>query len=516
MSSFAPNPHNPTPLTPKGRLARIWMLAAAIVLFASLFSAANSQTLSSLERPKPRPNPNVAVVATPDQSKLTKTVTAANVPGETSAVLIDVATGAIIEAYQPDTALPPASVNKVITALYGMSRLGRDYGFKTHILATGPIIGGIIQGDLILAGGGDPELDTDELGEMIGQLADHGIGGISGDFLYHDTLLPRLRHIDDGQPSNAAYNPGLSGLNLNFNRVYFEWKAADGDVDLRLEARDKGHSPSVSAMQIVAVDRPGPVYLYSEIGGADHWSIARGALKNHGGVWLPVRDPGTYAADTFVQLAKAYGIELPPPERTTATPQGTLLAATHRRPLFEVNRGMLHYSTNVTAELVGLMATNTSNNVADLSASGTAMANWAREEYALTSPRLHDHSGLSDANRISAKDMANLIAKAEADGRLEGLLRQHFVAKPGTNKPAVRLAEIRAKTGTLNFVRGLGGTIKGARGQRLAFAIFSADMAARAQADHTRTHPPGSRRFNRQAVALERRILSHWVMTHAN
>ena len=490
-------------------------LMAAVILIVAPGGHAASEPLALSVPPKPRPA-IVEVAAVPAQSgKLRKKVLSYGVPGTTSAILIDASTGEIVEAFQPDEPLPPASVNKVITALYGMEHLGRDFGFKTYLYATGPIVDGIVRGDLILAGGGDPELDTDELGAMIKELAGHGVKGVAGQFLYHDALLPRLRHIDDGQPSNAAYNPGLSGLNLNFNRVFFEWEAEDGDVDLRLEARDKGHSPAVSAMQIVAVDRPGPVYLYSEIGGADHWSIARGALKNHGGVWLPVRDPGPYAADAFAQLAEAYGIDLPAPSRTTKPPTGVVLAATHRRPLNEVNRGMLHFSTNVTAELIGLTASAGKGVSTDLPQSASAMAAWARQRYGLTSPAFFDHSGLSDESRISARDMASLIGQAGQSGALDGLLRQHFVARPGTNKPAVPAAEIRAKTGTLNFVRGLGGTIKGKKGQRLAFAIFTADMEARSKADHTRTNPPGARHFNRRAVGLEQKILAHWVMTYA-
>jgi len=108
----------------------------------------------------------------------------AKLGGEVAYVVADAATGGVLEARGGHREMPPASTAKVITTLYALERLGGAYRFTTRLIATGPVSGGIVQGDLILAGGGDPTLDTDDLGDMARALAVGGgqghIGGVPG------------------------------------------------------------------------------------------------------------------------------------------------------------------------------------------------------------------------------------------------------------------------------------------------------------------------------------------------
>ncbi|MCP6237338.1 D-alanyl-D-alanine carboxypeptidase, partial [Klebsiella pneumoniae] len=78
----------------------------------------------------------------------------------------DVDDGTLVWAHDPQRLLPPASVAKALTALYALETLGEDHRFETRLLATAPVVAGRIDGDLILAGGGDPELSTDRLAEL--------------------------------------------------------------------------------------------------------------------------------------------------------------------------------------------------------------------------------------------------------------------------------------------------------------------------------------------------------------
>ena len=80
----------------------------------------------------------------------------------------------------------------------------------------------------VLAGGGDPTLQTDQLGDLVARLAGTGVRGATGRFLHWAGALPRIDRISDDQPDHVGYNPAISGLNLNFNRVHFEWKRAAG------------------------------------------------------------------------------------------------------------------------------------------------------------------------------------------------------------------------------------------------------------------------------------------------
>ena len=85
-------------------------------------------------------------------------IAAAKLGGAVAFVLADARTGEVLDAREPDLALPPASVAKAVTSLYALEKLGAGYRFATRVLATGPLQGGIVQGDIVLAGGGDPTL----------------------------------------------------------------------------------------------------------------------------------------------------------------------------------------------------------------------------------------------------------------------------------------------------------------------------------------------------------------------
>ncbi len=461
------------------------------------------QQVTSAKRPLPRGE----VPSRQPANALQEFAARYKVGGQSAAVVVDLDTGEVFEGLNPDIAMPPASVTKVVTTLYGIDTLGAGYKFKTRVLATGPTVGGIIQGDLILAGGGDPALDSDELAHLIGDLDAKGVKGLTGKFQYYGGALPYVREIDDGQPIEAAYNPAVSGLNLNFNRVHLKW----GEGDLFVSARAERYAPRVASVQIETEDRSGPIYHYEEKGGADYWSLAAPAIRRPGSVWLPVRQPAPYTAEVFRTIARNSDILLPYPERITTLPEARLLATFERRELDLLCRGMLHFSTNLTAEAVGLTASGQRS----LTASGAAMGDWAKSRFGTRAARFHDHSGLGDLNRISANDMAQIVAKAGREGRLDGLLRRYFVPGKTKNQPVPETVEVRAKTGTLNYVRGLSGILTGPTGKRLGFAIFSADLEARAKIDGTKARQPGAKRFANRAIALEQAMLRRWISTYA-
>ena len=428
-----------------------------------------------------------------------------------SVALMRVATGEVLETATAQQALPPASVLKLVTARYAIETLGRDFRFVTRVLATGPLVDGVIQGDLILQGAGDPALDSAELASMAGQLRAAGVKSVRGGFHWDDSRLPRLRELQPGQPDHVSYNPGLGALNLNFNRVFLEWDA--GATNLRLEARADGASPRVRVITAAASPREAPVFAYAGGQGREHWTVATGALSRKGGRWLPVREPGRYAAHVFRTLAAQEGITLPPPTRKQGS--GREMARHERRELPLVSRGMLHFSNNLTAEVLGLAAGQARHGapIADLRGGAQMMAAWAREQ-GLSRAEFWDHSGLDPRNRLTGAEVADFLARSDRSGAFDGLIRRYFVADKTGKKPAMEGVEVRAKTGTLNFVRGLAGFITARDGERYAFAILSANPEARARIDNGLEMPPGVRRFARQAVALEVAILRRWVQIY--
>lgn len=195
-------------------------------------------------------------------------IAAARLGGAVGFVVADAATGRVLEAESPDLAQPPASVAKTITSLFALERLGVGHRFVTQLVATGPVVGGRIEGDLVLVGSGDPTLSTDMLGDMAAELAQRGVRGVTGRYLAYAGALPQIAQIDREQPDFVGYNPAISGLNLNFNRVNFEWKRRAKGYDVSMDARAERFVPLVRMARVRVVERDLPVFSYAGGAGA--------------------------------------------------------------------------------------------------------------------------------------------------------------------------------------------------------------------------------------------------------
>jgi serine-type D-Ala-D-Ala carboxypeptidase/endopeptidase (penicillin-binding protein 4) len=437
-------------------------------------------------------------------------IAAAQLGGEVAFVVADARTGQVFEARQGGLALPPASTAKVITSLYALDRLGGGYRFATRLIATGPISGGVVQGDLILTGGGDPTLDTDDLGDMAHALAAAGVKGVTGRFAVWAGALPYLAAIDDTQPVWLGYNPAISGLNLNFNRVNFVWKRTAKGYDVGMDARAERFAPPVSSARVAVAERDLPIYTYRG-GKVEEWTVARTALGRGGSRWLPVRRPELYAGDVFQTLARAQGISLPSPGAVDRLPAGQVIVSHQSEDLRVILRDMMKYSNNMIAEAVG-MAASLPAGVTNHDASGRAMSDWAASVIGAGHVRLVDHSGLAGASRIAPEDMVRALVKLGPGAGLRGLMKPIAILDAKGRRVAGSPIRIDAKTGTLNFVSTLVGYVSAPGGRELAFAIFTGDVARRdAVPDSQKEQPPGVGPWVKRSKRLQQQLIERWA-----
>ncbi|MFZ3581810.1 D-alanyl-D-alanine carboxypeptidase/D-alanyl-D-alanine endopeptidase [Loktanella sp. DJP18] len=440
-------------------------------------------------------------------------IAAAGLTGQVGFVIADTATGEVLETVDGATGRPPASVTKALTALYGLEVLGPDHRFATRVLATGPVVDGELDGDLILAGGGDPTLLTDDLADLVQSVAATGLKRVKGRFLVWGNAVPGVKEIEPGQLDQLDYNPSLGGLNLNFNRVFFEWARNGADYTVSLDARSETRRPVVKVARMRVVDRGTPVYTYAEGANVDEWTVAKGALGKAGSRWLPVRFPTLYAGEVFRTLAQDAGITLPGAVEVQDQPEARELARFESAPLHDMLRGMMLYSTNLTAEAVGMAATAARIGAPrGLRTSALNMADWIGDRAGVVS-RLSDHSGLSDENSISAAAMVDLLNAEAVKGQLQPLMKS-VVMVDGERRAIPNFpAEVRAKTGTLNFVSALAGYIVTDTGRSLSFAIFAYDPAAREESLSSQDEqPPGAAGFNGKAKGLQQDLLQRWAV----
>ena len=497
-------------------------------LLAGAFASVAAPVLASAPTRSPRPPARPALghiaalapeppVLSPPAGSLSSLLERANLTGETALIALDAETGAVIEEHRADLRMPPASTAKALTTMYALQTLGAEHRFITRIETRGgTIVNGTLSGDLVLRGGGDPTLQTAELARLADELTERGLRRIDGNFLIDDSVLPDILQIDNGQPVPAGYNPAVGGLNLNFNRVYFGWEVANGRAALSMDARSNTEAPRVSVIEIEAVARAMPVYTHDLRGDRERWTVAASALGTPGSRWLPVRRPGDYTADVLRALLAARGCQLPAPRRARVAP-GQVLAEHRSEPLTSVLREMLRYSTNITAECAGLSASQRLGpEVRTLAASAARMNGWIAQRYGAEGLGLLDHSGLSEGSRIAPRSMAHYLLAARREGVLPGLLREHPMRDANGREVARHPIEVRAKTGTLNFVSALAGYAQMRGGRTVVFSIVSADLPRRAAlSDETRERPVGARSWSGRARGLQQDLIERWSAMHS-
>ncbi len=479
------------------QISRRFLLGGGLALMGGT-ALANAPTTAM--RPEARGSEaRGAPLPTPDQI-----IAQAKLSGDVSFAVVDAATGEPVASRDAVRFQPPASVTKAVTAAFVLDRLPQDFRFKTRLLHTGTVEDGVITGDLILLGGGDPTLETKHLTAMVRTLRAVGIWQVKGRFIVSGGGFPRLFELDPQQPPQVGYNPAVSGLNLNFNRVRFDWVRGEGGrYDMTMQATGPEFAPDTPVSRMVTAPRDLPIYTHRMRGNTEEWSVARSALGKEGGRWLPTRVPELYTGEAFAGIARALGIQIPPPQIGTAPADTTELTRHESGSVPEILRDMLIFSTNLTAEVVGFAASDQPS----LPTSAKALTEWARGQG--IGGAFADHSGLSEFSRVTAQGLANFMV-AQAGGKLPDVMRSVALRKKGS-KAEVPGVFVRAKTGSLNFVSTLAGYLE-TPNRTLAFAIVTADMLRRgAIKPGDRERPAGGGTWAKSSRSLQYDLLRLWA-----
>jgi D-alanyl-D-alanine carboxypeptidase/D-alanyl-D-alanine-endopeptidase (penicillin-binding protein 4) len=89
--------------------------------------------------------------------------------------------GKVLYAWNPQELFVPGSTTKILSVGTALELLGQDFRFHTRVYRTGPVTNGTLNGDLILAGGGDPNLSNriQPDGSMVFENEDHSYDGFA-------------------------------------------------------------------------------------------------------------------------------------------------------------------------------------------------------------------------------------------------------------------------------------------------------------------------------------------------
>src|SRR4030095_13676114 len=124
----------------------------------------------------------------------------------------------------PQTLMVPASIAKLVSVATAADAVGWDYRFTTTLRSTGSIEGGVLHGDLLVVGGGDPAIGGrggDDFTTWVDALKNAGIHRIDGRVIGIDDAFEEPRPGFAWSWDDLGYSTGavFGALNLAENRL---------------------------------------------------------------------------------------------------------------------------------------------------------------------------------------------------------------------------------------------------------------------------------------------------------
>lgn len=420
-------------------------------------------------------------------------------------------TGRRLFSRNPDHVFTPASNVKLLTAAAALRRLEPKYCYKTTLHIDGPVRNGVLRGNLIVRGSGDPTLGgyqqrgdpTQVFRRWADSLKHAGVTRIEGDIIGDDDPFSDVP-LGDGWSWNDVphnYAAEVNGLVFNVNTVDVSvtgraigapgrvtWSPHETDF---VQIINQTRTVSSDSSADEEYDRP-----FDENTFRISSRVHPGQTQEEA---LTVTRPTQYFTHVLREVLTQEGISIKGggvdvdrlPIKPDYDNESVERVATYRSPpLHEIVRIMNHESQNLYAEqlLRTLAVVNRPDTTSDELEKGSAAlgAFAVKSELAgagvdTSRVQIADGSGLSRKNLVSPRAMTRLLEHmwVEADpesssafydslpkGGEEGTLEYRFL----NGAPAQGV--VRAKTGTLSNVSALSGYLKSESGTPLSFVIF--------------------------------------------
>jgi D-alanyl-D-alanine carboxypeptidase/D-alanyl-D-alanine-endopeptidase (penicillin-binding protein 4) len=429
----------------------------------------------------------------------------ARVPPDALAVLVADAAPALngqsapLLSWRANAAMNPASVMKLVTTYAGLELLGSSFTWATPVYVDGTVAGGVLQGNLVIQGRGDPKLVQERLWLLLRRVQGLGIKTITGDILLdRSAFAASTQHAADfdGEPQRP-YNVVPDALLLNFKTVAmtFTPNPGNGSASVSFEpplagvqmqprvplsaGQNAGQgSPSLAACgdyrAQLKTDFTDPSRMvfngsYPVACGEKVWSVA-------------YADPASYAERAVAGMWQEMGGKLGGRVREGRAAPGQAPAFEMASPpLAEVIRDINKFSNNVMAQQLFLTLGQASGGPpaggASMEASRAVVAQWWRERMGgQEQPVLDNGSGLSRQARITPQGLARLLQTAYVSGAMPELMASLPISGvDGTlrrSKSGVSQGWAHLKTGSLRDATALAGYVHSPSGRRLVLVAI--------------------------------------------
>ncbi|WP_457029632.1 D-alanyl-D-alanine carboxypeptidase/D-alanyl-D-alanine endopeptidase [Kitasatospora sp. P5_F3] len=409
--------------------------------------------------------------------------------------VVDTSTGQVVYQHQADALLTPASTLKTVTSAAALELLGESHVFTTEIRTTGSRYSSVLNGDLILRGGGDPSLQPKDLDDLAAQVAAAGITTVTGRVLadgsrYDSVPLGPGWAWDD---EAYSYSPQISALTVA------------PDAEYSMDTVKVTVTPAATAGQPATVTlfpAEAPMKFAGQITTGAAGSGNSSGVERRRGVnelaltgslavgsapvdfLTTVENPTGYTGDVFAGALAKHGVKVMHPTKAATGAEASQALVGHAsRPLGELLVPMLKISNNGIAEHLLKEIGKVKGGQGSWSAGVTQVSGFLKANgLELPTSRQVDGSGLSRYDLVSASKMTGLLKLAPG----KPWFKTWYDALPVAGNPermvggtlAARMRgtaaenNVHAKSGSMGGVDNLVGYATAPDGRRLAFSIL--------------------------------------------
>lgn len=430
------------------------------------------------------------------------------IPPENVAVFVQqVDASQPIVSHLADQAFSPASVMKLLTTYAALDLLGPAYRWRTDIYHDGELLNGVLKGNLIIKGYGDPYFRAEDLWQLLTYVRQTGIRDIHGDIVLDGTYFDPVADNPgafDGEPFRA-YNAMPHALLVNFKATSF--RLVPDPMNKRVHIFPNPDVPEIRVDNRLALSHgscgdwrerlqyeghPVPPSPDSEQG-AMLLSFNGSYAENCGekALELSLLDDGVYTLSLFRKIWQQLDGTFTGGLHLDAVPPSAKLVAEYRSPpLSEIVRGVNKYSNNLmTRQLLLTIAAQHTGIPATESGGEAAVRAWlASKGMDFPELMLENGSGLSRIARISAAHLGWLLLDAYRSPVMPELMSAlPILSVDGTLKQRLRDSPMQGrahiKTGSLDGVRAMAGYLLDREGRRWVIVFLANHPSAWATGD---------------------------------
>ncbi len=467
-------------------------------------TVARPPVASTAKRPAPRTTPSRATTARTSLKPATTTsatglrdhlaslLDGATRSGQWGVMVISLSRGDTLFSRNADALLLPASTMKLYTSAIALERFGPAHQFRTEVLRSGAMDdGGVVRGDLILKGNGDPSLvprysdwsigarPLDSLADLVARA---GIKRVTGDIIgdasaFDGERVPagwRTRYLQ------ASYAARVSALSYNENLAHITVRPSPRGAQVAFAQPVSGLTLR-STVTIRPDSRSASIRVWQDTLTQQYkvsgWIGSRSVVRTY---QVVVEQPEQYVAAAFRAALESRGITVQGRVRGGEAAEGAQrVTAWASPPLAQLVAKMNGESNNHFAELLFRNASRVDGAVGSAHIANESLRTFLTDRVGVDAGAVYaaDGSGLSTLDRVTPRSMVLLLgytaaapwgqvlrASLPVAGRTETLRsRMRYTPAQGN---------LRAKTGTTGEVTSLGGYVTAKDGEELAFSII--------------------------------------------